>query len=183
MTQLADDSIEPYITDEPIIYIPIKKRQIIITVPNAYAVELTDTGIIATIRITSSLVLSYPTNVIGANGANFYIVTLPYDYALPIINHQPILTLHGLVSSGAITLTYSSEPNDFTDDIVATAWPRQCLPLFIRGLLDAFYEYDMDERAANSYSFNQVELSKLKAWDNLHKPKSQPNRHGYRRTR
>jgi hypothetical protein len=65
----------------------------------------------------------------------------------------------------------------------ALSWPPECQPMFIRSLLDFFYEYDMDERQAMSYQLNQVELGELKKWDNRQKPRQRYERHGYRGAR
>lgn len=112
----------------------------------------------------------------------------PRGYTEGIIETVPgtkraTITLHGAGFSNAVTVNYTIEPPTITDSTTATSWPVQCRALFQRCLLDAFYEYDMDERAALSYQLNAAELSELKKWDNSKKPRTQQNRHGYRRTR
>ena len=94
-----------------------------------------------------------------------------------------IITLHGQLVTTAITLSYTIEPSVFTDDTTITAWPRQCLPLFQRSLLDAFYEMDFDERASISLQLNAAELSRLKKWDNTLRAKGQIEPQGYTRRR
>lgn len=93
------------------------------------------------------------------------------------------IVLHGGVGNDPVTLFYAIEPPPITDDETATVWPSKCRAFFLRCLLDFFYEFDMDERRAMSYQIQNQELLDLKKWDNSLKPKTQPNRHGYRRTR
>lgn len=93
------------------------------------------------------------------------------------------ITLHGAAYTGAVTLTYTIEPPAITDTATATAWPAKFRPMFMRAILDYFFEYDMDERSAISYQLSAAELSELKKWDNSMKPRTQRNRHGYRGTR
>lgn len=94
-----------------------------------------------------------------------------------------IITLHGAAYANPVTVNYSISPTDFTDDTTESAWPSACLPIFQRTLLDGFYEYDFDERAAISYQLNQQLLSQLKQWDNMRKPRSQTDQRGLRRSR
>lgn len=101
----------------------------------------------------------------------------------PVTTTTPILTLHGGTYTESVTLTYTKEPPAIADSVVATCWPKKCQPLMMRALLDFFYEYDMDERAALSYQLNAAELSELKKWDNGQKPKTQRDRRGLRGTR
>lgn len=101
----------------------------------------------------------------------------------PVTTKSAIITLHGGAYSEAVTVKYTIEPPAIADTTSSTSWPSPCRALFQRCLLDAFYEYDMDERAALSYQLNAAELSELKKWDNSRKPRTQYNRHGYRRTR
>lgn len=100
-----------------------------------------------------------------------------------VITRTPIITLHGSGFTDPVAVNYTIEPGDIADSASSTCWPVKCRPLFQRALLDFFYEYDMDERTAISYQLNESELSELKKWDNSQKPKTQNNRHGYRRTR
>lgn len=95
----------------------------------------------------------------------------------------PVITLHGPGYTDPVVVTYTIEPGTIYDTTADTSWPVACRALFMRAMLDFFYEYDMDERAALSYQLNAAELSELKKWDNSRKPKTQQNRHGYRRTR
>lgn len=100
-----------------------------------------------------------------------------------VTTKTPIITLHGSAYSESVTLSYTIEPPPITDSTDSTVWPSQCRPLMMRALLDFFYEYDMDERAALSQQLNASELSELKKWDNSKKPPTQNNRHGYRGSR
>lgn len=93
------------------------------------------------------------------------------------------ITLHGGGFTEDVTVNYTIEPPAIVDSTAATSWPSPCRALFQRALLDGFYEYDMDERAALGYQLSASELSDLKAWDNSRKPRTQYSRHGYRRTR
>lgn len=100
-----------------------------------------------------------------------------------VTTRTPLVTLTGTNYTGDVIVKYTIEPPVFCDTTVATVWPTQCRALFMRSLLDFFYEYDMDERAVASYQINAGELSALKTWDNRQKPKPQPSRHGYTRGR
>lgn len=93
------------------------------------------------------------------------------------------IILHGGAYTDPVTVSYTIEPPAITDTATPTVWPSKCRALFQRSLLDGFYEYDMDERAALAYQLNEQQLSILKAWDNSQKPRTQYSRHGYRRTR
>lgn len=162
----------------------IKQREIILAMHYSYAVTLSNGAENCTVRIAAATEVENPAVPPGdISLARRYVLTLPYNYSEIYTTSQPILTMHGATITAPVQIGYTVQPSLLTDTTTPSTWPSVCLPVFVRGLLDAFYEYDMDERAANSYSLNQMELSKLKAWDNLHKPKSQPNRHGYRRTR
>jgi len=91
-----------------------------------------------------------------------------------VTTKHPIITLHGATVTDAVLVSYTIEPPPITDTADSTSWPSPCRALFMRSLLDYFYEYDMDERAG---------VSELKKWDNSRKPKTQSSRHGYRRTK
>jgi hypothetical protein len=93
-----------------------------------------------------------------------------------------IITFHGATCSVAVTVNYKINPADFTDSTTETAWPPVCRPILMRGLLDAFYEYDMDERAALSYQLDASDLAALISYDNLRKPRTLPDSRGLRRT-
>jgi hypothetical protein len=100
-----------------------------------------------------------------------------------VITRTPKITLHGYGFTDPVTVNYTIEPGAIADSAILTCWPTKCRPIFQRALIDGFYEYDMDERAALSYQLNAAELSELKKWDNSQKPRTQNSRHGYRRTR
>ena len=152
----------------------LHKNQLVVAMPPAYSA----TYAAGVFRITNATELTLP----GSGSSTQYIViSFLYDYGTTTINRNRTITLHGATITTPVTLTYSIEPTDFADTANETAWPKQCLPLFQRGLLDGFYEYDMDERAANSYQLNAIELARLKKWDNLFRPKGQVDIHGYTR--
>jgi hypothetical protein len=92
------------------------------------------------------------------------------------------ITLHGAGFTEAVTVHYKILPADFTDATTETAWPPQCRAVLMRGLLNCFYEYDIDERASLSYQLDAQLLAELKQYDNLRKPRSQSDRRGLRRT-
>lgn len=72
---------------------------------------------------------------------------------------------------------------DITDSTTPLDWPPECKPLFMRAMLDFYYEYDMDERQAVSWQLSANELADLKKWDNRMKPRQRFERHGYRGSR
>ena len=114
--------------------------------------------------------------------AEVTISATPPDVGMFTVKRYQI-TLHGAGFSGDVTVNYEISPPDFVDDAnVATPWPSVCRPLLMRGLLDGFYEYDMDERGTMSYQLNQMLLDDLKSWDNMRRPKSQSDSRGLRRT-
>jgi len=100
-----------------------------------------------------------------------------------VTTRKTYIVLYGGAVSDDVTVSYTIEPQLITDSVNETCWPVNCRPLFMRALLDFFYEYDMDERSALSYQLGSAELSDLKAWDNSMKPKTQRNSHGYRGSR
>jgi len=93
------------------------------------------------------------------------------------------IKLYGGDVTTSVVVKYIIEPQAILDTVGLTCWPVQCRSLFMRSLLDFFYEYDMDERAALSYQLNAAELYTVKKWDNTQKPKPEPSRHGYIRGR
>lgn len=93
------------------------------------------------------------------------------------------ITLHGAGWTDAVTLGYVMEPPAITDTATATIWPVKCRSVFMKAILDWYYEYDMDDRKMTNVQLGAVELSELKKWDNNQKPKTQYNRRGYHRTR
>ncbi len=93
------------------------------------------------------------------------------------------ITLHGAGWTTTATLGYIVEPPPITDSATDTIWPVKCRSVFMKAILDWYYEYDMDERRSTSVQLSQVELSELKKWDNNQKPKTQYSRRGYHRTR
>lgn len=78
-------------------------------------------------------------------------------------------------ATGSIYLVYNPTITGTYEDGDTTIFPVQFLPLFIRGCLDFYYEYDMDERAALSYTINNNELKEVKIWDNRLVPKRNRN--------
>lgn len=106
-------------------------------------------------------------------------------YAFPIgyTEENTTITLHGASWSVPTTLGYIIEPPAITDDITDTVWPSKARSYFMRRILTMYYEMDMDERKQQSDINDMQEVRELKAWDNNQKPKTQNNRHGYRRTR
>ena len=100
---------------------------------------------------------------------------------LGVITRHPIITLVGAPYTSDVVVNYIVEPAVITDSTSETSWPSKCRMVFLRSLLDFFYEYDMDERAAIGYQLNKSELYDLKKWDNTQKPKPQVTRQGYTR--
>ena len=152
----------------------LHKNQLILAMPPAYSVSHS-AGLFS---ITHPTALTLPLS--GAS-TQYIVISFLYDNGTTTTSRSRTITLHGANITTPVTLAYSIEPAAFTDTTSQTAWPGQCLPLFQRGLLDGFYEYDMDERAANSYQLNAAELSRLKKWDNLFRPKGQLDVRGYTR--
>lgn len=106
-------------------------------------------------------------------------------YAFPVgfTEESNTITLHGASWSVPTTMGYTVEPSTIADTATATIWPVKCRSYFMRRVLDAYYEYDMDDRKGNSDLNQMQEVKELKGWDNNQKPKTQNSRHGYRRTR
>jgi hypothetical protein len=93
------------------------------------------------------------------------------------------ITLHGAGWTDSVTLGYTIEPPAIIDSADSTIWPVKCRPVFMKSILDWYYEYDLDERKTANVQLNMAEISDLKKWDNQQKPKTQNSRHGYHRTR
>ena len=106
-----------------------------------------------------------------------------YAYPIGFTEANGTITLHGAGWADPVVLGYVIEPPDITDSATDTIWPVKCRSVFIKSILDWYYEYDMDDRKSGSIQIAAAELSDLKQWDNMQKPKTQNSRHGYHRSR
>lgn len=86
------------------------------------------------------------------------------------------------VEDGTATLNYRPRLTAVTDSTDETAWPPEFLNLFVRGLLTAYYEHDLNPSLGYSVSLDYEEMRKLKAIDNRRKPVAKFSRHGYLQT-
>lgn len=106
-----------------------------------------------------------------------------FAYPVGFTEESGTITLHGAGWTDSVTLGYVIEPPAITDTVTDTAWPVKCRSVFMKAILDWYYEYDMDERKAVNVQLGAAELSELKKWDNGQKPRTLNNRRGYHRTR
>lgn len=68
-------------------------------------------------------------------------------------------------STDEVVLNYQMNvPNYAVGD--TTLFPERMLSIISRGILNAYYEFDMDERAPSSFQIYSVELKEAKKWDN-----------------
>lgn len=74
-----------------------------------------------------------------------------------------------------VKIKYYPTIADLTDDDTDSVWPIWFKNLFVRGVLDMYYEYDMDERKMVSPRLRKDELKKCKTKDNRHKPPQSQN--------
>jgi hypothetical protein len=86
-------------------------------------------------------------------------------------------------AAGTADLKYQREIPAYVDDDTETVWPDYFLPLYERSLLDAYYEFDRDNRLAVSVQLDAGELLRLKEWENRQKPKPKLSPQGYLRDR
>lgn len=92
-----------------------------------------------------------------------------------------LLTFHGTVS-GTATLTYTAgfPAAGYADGVVDMVLPIEFMPLLERGLLTAFYEYDVDtDRLPVSLQIDQEALRKIKRLDNSRRPLPSLHPKGY----
>lgn len=82
-------------------------------------------------------------------------------------------------AQGTATLCYRPSLSALADDATATAWPDEFLNLFVRGLLTGYYEFDLHPGIGYSAALDEVEMRRLKIWDNRHRPKPGCNAKGY----
>lgn len=84
--------------------------------------------------------------------------------------YQNSLRLLPAPDDGNITLFYVKGQDSYVDDATDTIWPNEFKPIMVRGVLDAYYEFDTDQRMIGSINLNITMLNNLKRWDNKFQP-------------
>lgn len=85
-------------------------------------------------------------------------------------------------ATGDAVLKYQYEVPSYADN-VDTVFPKNFTNILERACLDFYYEYDLDERSASSYAFDERELGLLFRWSNNKKSFPKRGRKGYIRER
>lgn len=78
-------------------------------------------------------------------------------------------TLYPTSSATDVTLNYQIDVPTYTIG-QTTVFPTEMMDVINRGVLNAYYEYDMDERITTSLMMYQQLLKEAKKWDNKSKP-------------
>lgn len=91
-----------------------------------------------------------------------------------------VLTFHPTLAGTAIVTGETDLTADYADN-AATIFPLAFENLFITGLRMHFYDKDKDGRFTKENKQYQLDMYKLKSWDNRHKPAIPYNRRGFNR--
>lgn len=79
-------------------------------------------------------------------------------------------------ATGTPTLKYMPIISAYTDN-ETTVFPDRFRALFVRTLMDAYYEFEADERGIVSIQLNREELNKLHYWENKNNPQTKNTRY------
>lgn len=138
----------------------VTANQITIPVDFASFVSASQTGnffLLPKNQLTDEEAWKYASGVVGS--------TIPIGFT----NDGTHITFYP-GATGTVSLKYQQIVPTYTDAATDTLFPTQLGNLFHRACLDFYYEYDMDERAAMSYQFDQAELKRVKYWFDRQKP-------------
>lgn len=82
------------------------------------------------------------------------------------------------VDSGTAILKYKVTLDTYADN-TATVFPDNFINLFIHGILNKYYTWDVDDRELNELQLYKQELGELRKEANRATPRPPRNRHGY----
>lgn len=91
-----------------------------------------------------------------------------------------LATFHPGATGTALVTVEQDITSDYEDEAY-TIFPDVFSNLFVIGLRMHWYDKQKDGRFTKEHTLYQMELSKVKAWDNRLKPVPHFNRHGYTR--